>query len=260
MRLKFAHWLMAGVFALALHAALLLTYQPSLSDSSPQSTGPRIEMADSLAGVLGQPLEVSDRPVIEKQAAAEPVETVEASEPVKLAATAPVEVPDTVTAVEAIPTTPTKKVETSEPAPTLQAKPVEEAKPKKKVKTKTVKRKKTRKTKKSSGRRTTRNRGNSKKGNAGRSKRRGRASASAIASYGSKVRSRIASAARRAGRQKGRVTVTVRISSSGRVTSVSARGPSSLTGAVKSAVRGTSFPRPPAGMGSRSFSVSISFR
>lgn len=261
MRIKLVHWLIAGLFAVVLNTAALLFFHPKTSGFIAQGSGPRIEMSDSLEGVLGQPLEVAEQTVIEKETAVEPTEQVETSEPVEVAATAPVIVPDTVTAVEAIPSIPTTKVETSEPAATLQAAPAKEVKakkepekPKKKVKTKKEK------TKKRPARKTTKNRGNSKKGNAGKSKRQGRASASAIAGYGSKVRSRIASAARRASRKKGRVTVTVRISSSGRVVSASASGTSSIKGAVLAAVRRTSFPKPPAGMGTRSFSVSISFR
>jgi periplasmic protein TonB len=256
MRLHTVHWLLAGLFALALHAAIIVGWRSDFAGEAAARQGPQIEAAASLGGILGQPLEISEK-------APEPIhevepEVVETREPVELAATAPVIVPDNIKALEAVPVAPVTEVEKSVPAPVLAPPPPKDFQFKQKKQKKAEPQKKRTKT----GKKTTKARGSPKRGNAGSSKK-SRAGSAAIASYGSQVRSRIASAARRAARGTGRLSVTVSISSSGGLSSARisrSSGNSSLDNAVLASVRGTSFPRPPSGMGSKSFSVSITFR
>lgn len=272
MRIGFRHWLIAGLLAVALNVAaiLLVSMQENVAGAATIRPGPQIEMSDSLAGIMGEPLEISEiQP--EKIDEIEPQpEVVETSKPVELAATAPVVLPDNMQSLEALPVAPTMELKTTEPAPVLtpvtpekvevkeEEKKAEPPEKTKKVETKPEKTRKT-KTKKATktGKRTTKERGNAKNGQAGKSKTGG-ASAAAVAGFGSQVRGRIASAARRAAKGKGSVRVTVSISPSGSA-SVSVSGPSALANAVRSAVSGTSFPRPPQGA-PRSYTVSITFR
>lgn len=280
MRLNLGHWLFAGTLAVAIHALVIFGWQAEMPSAAATNPGPQIEMADSLAGIMGEPLEVSqEAPEEIKQAeveleqlkAVEP-EVIEAQKPIEMAASAPVILPSEVTAAEALPLMPTMELKTVEPPTVLkevapkkvkakeEKKKVEKPrkKTKKAVKKKTQKKRtKAKKTGKKTKARTTRKRGTSKKGGAGKSKRR--ASGAAIGAYKGKVRGRIVSAARRAKKAKGSVVVTVSISSSGGLSSVRVSGSSALKASVASAVRGTSFPRPPPGA-PRSFSVRVTFR
>lgn len=266
MRLNTGHWLAAGLIAIALHGVLLIGLRPDVSGAASDPTGPSIEMAESLAGLLGEPLDVSETPVEELEAAEPPPpEVVETSQPVEVAASAPVVVPNEISAAESLPVVTTNEVKEVEPAKVLTPK-----KTKKKIETRKTRPKKVEKPKKKvskkktvkARKKTTKRSGNSRSGSAGKSNRK-RASSAAIAGYGSKVRSRIASAARGASRGKGRLTITVSLSASGGLRSARisrSSGNGALDRAVLASVKRTSFPRPPAGMSAKSYSVSITFR
>lgn len=272
MRISGFQWFLCGLAAVALHAALFLIVRPpsTVADVS-LPTGPSIEMADSLAGIIGTAVEVDSPDAPDVIEPVEPVDVTEpdvAPEPVsQVAMTAPVPPPVDLPDLVQIPTSePVEDVEIKELAPpVVKVKPVEtKTEPTKREppKKKTAKKKKTEKvTKKKTKKKKSVRRGNSKSGAGGKGKKR--ASSAAIAAYSGKVRSRVLSRAPRGGAGRGTVTVSFSISSSGGLSSARvsrSSGNPGLDSKALSAVRSASpFPKPPAGA-RRSFSIPFRFR
>ncbi len=271
MRISGFQWFLCGVAALAVHAALFLIVRPPSTGAEVSlPVGPTIEMADSLAGIIGAAVEVDSPDVVDVIDPVEPEDVAEPEvtpEPVsQVAMTAPVPPPADLPDLVQIPTSePVEEVEIKELAPpVVKVKPVEtKTEPKKQEppKKKTAKKKKTEKvTKKKTKKKKAARKGNSKTGAGGKSKKR--ASSAAIAAYGGKVRARVASRAR-GGSGRGTVMVSFSISASGSLSSARvsrSSGNPGLDNKALSAVRSASpFPKPPAGA-RRSFSIPIRFR
>lgn len=300
MRLHLGHWLLAGFLAVAFHAAILVGWRTPVSSMTATPRGPVVEMATSLAGIMGQAAQVAEmRPPETTREVEQPVEKVvdpptpdaiSDQKPFEVAATAPFVIPRELNAAEPLPmvtptevpvleampptlkpvlpkkTTETKPKELKEKPPpkkTTETKPKElkQKPPPKEVKTKKVVKEKKAVKQQRTQRAVTL--GNSKRGQGGKAKKVRRASTSTVRSYGRKVRTRILGRAR-GGAGSGTAVVTFGISSSGQVRYARisrSSGKSKLDRRALAAVRG-SFPKPPKGANSSqlNFSIAISFR
>jgi len=257
MRIKTSHWMYAGLVAVAAHAAIFLGWQNQLAGANTEPpAGPSIEMADSLAGIMGAAVEIESSEVSELIEAAEPdvVKPVEPETPTDVAMTAPVVAPSRLPDLVEIPTADVvKEVKTKEPKV--------KKKPRKKVEKKKTKPTKKKKTAKRSG--------NSKRGAGGKSKgAKGRsrfsASAGAIRSYASQVRARVLSRAPRGGSRRGTTVVSFGVSKGGGLRYARVARSSGNPGLDRKALgavrRAAPFPRPPAGASNRQLAYTISFR
>ena len=300
MRLHLGHWLLAGFLAVAFHAAILVGWRTPVSSMTATPRGPIVEMATSLAGIMGQAAQVAEmRPPETTREVEQPVEKVvdpltpdaiSDQKPFEVAATAPFVIPRELKAAEPLPmVTPTEvpvleamppTLKLVQPKKTTETKPKElkekpppkkttETKPKElkqKPPPKEVKTKKVVKEKKAVKQQRTQRAvtlGNSKRGQGGKAKKVRRASTSTVRSYGRRVRTRILRRAR-GGAGSGTAVVTFGISSSGQVRYARisrSSGKSKLDRRALAAVRG-SFPKPPKGANSSqlNFSIAISFR
>jgi len=300
MRLHLGHWLLAGFLAVAFHAAILVGWRTPVSSMTATPRGPVVEMATSLAGIMGQAAQVAEmRPPETTREVEQPVEKVvdpltpdaiSDQKPFEVAATAPFVIPRELNAAEPLPmVTPTEvpvldampsTLKPVQPKKTTETKPKElkekpppkkttETKPKElkqKPPPKEVKTKKIVKEKKAVKQQRTQRAvtlGNSKRGQGGKAKKVRRASTSTVRSYGRKVRARILRRAR-GGAGSGTAVVTFGISSSGQVRYARisrSSGKSKLDRRALAAVLG-SFPKPPKGANSSqlNFSIAISFR
>lgn len=300
MRLHLGHWLLAGLLAVAFHAAILVGWRTPVSSMTATPRGPVVEMATSLAGIMGQAAQVAEmRPPETTREVEQPVEKVvdpltpdaiSDQMPFEVAATAPFVIPRELKAAEPLPmVTPTEvpvleamppTLKLVQPKKTTETKPKElkekpppkkttETKPKElkqKPPPKELKTKKVVKEKKAVKQQRTQRAvtlGNSKRGQGGKAKKVRRASTSTVRSYGRKVRARILRRAR-GGAGSGTAVVTFGISSSGQVRYARisrSSGKSKLDRRALAAVRG-SFPKPPKGAnsGQLNFSIAISFR
>ena len=283
MRLHLGHWLLAGFLAVAFHAAILVGWRTPVSSMTATPRGPVVEMATSLAGIMGQAAQVAEmRPPETTREVEQPVEKVvdpltpdaiSDQMPFEVAATAPFVIPRELKAAEPLPmVTPTEVPVLEAMPPTLkpvQPKKTTETKPKElkqKPPPKELKTKKVVKEKKAVKQQRTQRAvtlGNSKRGQGGKAKKVRRASTSTVRSYGRKVRARILRRAR-GGAGSGTAVVTFGISSSGQVRYARisrSSGKSKLDRRALAAVRG-SFPKPPKGAnsGQLNFSIAISFR
>ena len=300
MRLHLGHWLLAGLLAVAFHAAILVGWRTPVSSMTATPRGPVVEMATSLAGIMGQAAQVAEmRPPETTREVEQPVEKVvdpltpdaiSDQMPFEVAATAPFVIPRELNAAEPLPmVTPTEvpvleamppTLKLVQPKKTTETKPKElkekpppkkttETKPKElkqKPPPKELKTKKVVKEKKAVKQQRTQRAvtlGNSKRGQGGKAKKVRRASTSTVRSYGRKVRARILRRAR-GGAGSGTAVVTFGISSSGQVRYARisrSSGKSKLDRRALAAVRG-SFPKPPKGANSSqlNFSIAISFR
>jgi len=300
MRLHLGHWLLAGLLAVAFHAAILVGWRTPVSSMTATPRGPVVEMATSLAGIMGQAAQVAEmRPPETTREVEQPVEKVvdpltpdaiSDQMPFEVAATAPFVIPRELNAAEPLPmvtptevpvleampptlklvqpkkTTETKPKELKEKPPpkkTTETKPKElkEKPPPKELKTKKVVKEKKAVKQQRTQRAVTL--GNSKRGQGGKAKKVRRASTSTVRSYGRRVRTRILRRAR-GGAGSGTAVVTFGISSSGQVRYARisrSSGKSKLDRRALAAVRG-SFPKPPKGAnsGQLNFSIAISFR
>ena len=300
MRLHLGHWLLAGLLAVAFHAAILVGWRTPVSSMTATPRGPVVEMATSLAGIMGQAAQVAEmRPPETTREVEQPVEKVvdpltpdaiSDQKPFEVAATAPFVIPRELNAAEPLPmvtptevpvleampptlklvqpkkTTETKPKELKEKPPpkkTTETKPKElkEKPPPKELKTKKVVKEKKAVKQQRTQRAVTL--GNSKRGQGGKAKKVRRASTSTVRSYGRRVRTRILRRAR-GGAGSGTAVVTFGISSSGQVRYARisrSSGKSKLDRRALAAVRG-SFPKPPKGAnsGQLNFSIAISFR
>jgi len=300
MRLHLGHWLLAGFLAVAFHAAILVGWRTPVSSMTATPRGPVVEMATSLAGIMGQAAQVAEmRPPETTREVEQPVEKVvdpltpdaiSDQKPFEVAATAPFVIPRELKAAEPLPlvtptevpvleampptlkpvqpkkTTETKPKELKEKSPpkkTTETKPKElkQKPPPKEVKTKKVIKEKKAVKQQRTQRAVTL--GNSKRGQGGKAKKVRRASTSTVRSYGRRVRTRILRRAR-GGAGSGTAVVTFGISSSGQVRYARisrSSGKSKLDRRALAAVRG-SFPKPPKGANSSqlNFSIAISFR
>ena len=300
MRLHLGHWLLAGFLAVAFHAAILVGWRTPVSSMTATPRGPVVEMATSLAGIMGQAAQVAEmRPPETTREVEQPVEKVvdpltpdaiSDQKPFEVAATAPFVIPRELKAAEPLPlVTPTEvpvleamppTLKPVQPKKTTETKPKElkekpppkkttETKPKElkqKPPPKEVKTKKVIKEKKAVKQQRTQRAvtlGNSKRGQGGKAKKVRRAGTSTVRSYGRRVRTRILRRAR-GGAGSGTAVVTFGISSSGQVRYARisrSSGKSKLDRRALAAVRG-SFPKPPKGANSSqlNFSIAISFR
>ena len=300
MRLHLGHWLLAGLLAVAFHAAILVGWRTPVSSMTATPRGPVVEMATSLAGIMGQAAQVAEmRPPETIREVEQPVEKVvdpltpdaiSDQMPFEVAATAPFVIPRELNAAEPLPmVTPTEvpvldampsTLKPVQPKKTTETKPKElkekpppkkttETKPeelKQKPPPKELKTKKVVKEKKAVKQQRTQRAvtlGNSKRGQGGKAKKVRRASTSTVRSYGRRVRTRILRRAR-GGAGSGTAVVTFGISSSGQVRYARisrSSGKSKLDRRALAAVRG-SFPKPPKGAnsGQLNFSIAISFR
>ncbi len=283
MRLHLGHWLFAGFLAVAFHAAILVGWRTPVSSMTATPPGPVVEMATSLAGIMGQAAQVAEmRPAETTREVEQPVEklvdpltpdAISDQKPFEVAATAPFVIPRELKAAEPLPmVTPTEVQVLEAMPPTLkpvQPKKTTETKPKElkqKPPPKEVKTKKVVKEKKAVKQQRTQRAvtlGNSKRGQGGKAKKVRRASTSTVRSYGRKVRARILRRAR-GGAGSGTAVVTFGISSSGQVRYARisrSSGKSKLDRRALATVRG-SFPKPPKGANSSqlNFSIAISFR
>ena len=300
MRLHLGHWLLAGLLAVAFHAAILVGWRTPVSSMTATPRGPVVEMATSLAGIMGQAAQVAEmRPPETTREVEQPVEKVvdpltpdaiSDQKPFEVAATAPFVIPRELKAAEPLPmVTPTEvpvleamppTLKPVQPKKTTETKPKElkekpppkkttETKPKElkqKPPPKELKTKKVVKEKKAVKQQRTQRAvtlGNSKRGQGGKAKKVRRASTSTVRSYGRRVRTRILRRAR-GGAGSGTAVVTFGISSSGQVRYARisrSSGKSKLDRRALAAVRG-SFPKPPKGAnsGQLNFSIAISFR
>jgi len=300
MRLHLGHWLLAGLLAVAFHAAILVGWRTPVSSMTATPRGPVVEMATSLAGIMGQAAQVAEmRPPETTREVEQPVEKVvdpltpdaiSDQMPFEVAATAPFVIPRELNAAEPLPmVTPTEvpvleamppTLKPVQPKKTTETKPKElkekpppkkttETKPKElkqKPPPKELKTKKVVKEKKAVKQQRTQRAvtlGNSKRGQGGKAKKVRRASTSTVRSYGRRVRTRILRRAR-GGAGSGTAVVTFGISSSGQVRYARisrSSGKSKLDRRALAAVRG-SFPKPPKGAnsGQLNFSIAISFR
>lgn len=283
MRLHLGHWLLAGFLAVAFHAAILVGWRTPVSSMTATPRGPVVEMATSLAGIMGQAAQVAEmRPPETTREVEQPVEKVVVpltpdaisdQMPFEVAATAPFVIPRELKAAEPLPmVTPTEVPVLDAMPPTLkpvQPKKTTETKPKElkqKPPPKELKTKKVVKEKKAVKQQRTQRAvtlGNSKRGQGGKAKKVRRASTSTVRSYGRRVRTRILRRAR-GGAGSGTAVVTFGISSSGQVRYARisrSSGKSKLDRRALAAVRG-SFPKPPKGAnsGQLNFSIAISFR
>ena len=300
MRLHLGHWLLAGFLAVAFHAAILVGWRTPVSSMTATPRGPVVEMATSLAGIMGQAAQVAEmRPPETTREVEQPIEKVvdplmpdaiSDQKPFEVAATAPFVIPRELKAAEPLPmVTPTEVPVLDAMPPTLkpvQPKKTKETKPKElkekpppkkttetkpeelkqKPPPKEVKTKKVVKEKKAVKQQRTQRAvtlGNSKRGQGGKAKKARRASTSTVRSYGRKVRARILRRAR-GGAGSGTAVVTFGISSSGQVRYARisrSSGKSKLDRRALAAVLG-SFPKPPKGANSSqlNFSIAISFR
>lgn len=300
MRLHLGHWLLAGFLAVAFHAAILVGWRTPVSSMTATPRGPVVEMATSLAGIMGQAAQVAEmRPPETTREVEQPVEKVvdpltpdaiSDQKPFEVAATAPFVIPRELKAAEPLPlvtptevpvleampptlkpvqpkkTTETKPKELKEKSPpkkTTETKPKElkQKPPPKEVKTKKVIKEKKAVKQQRTQRAVTL--GNSKRGQGGKAKKVRRASTSTVRSYGRRVRTRILRRAR-GGAGSGTAVVTFGISSAGQVRYARisrSSGKSKLDRRALAAVRG-SFPKPPKGANSSqlNFSIAISFR
>lgn len=270
MQITVAQWVVAVVFSVAAHAALTLAWQTRSEGAVSPPQGPAVAMADSLAAVLGQavdiesdqlePTEVEREEVVEDVNATEPDDTVEPNVEQQLAVTKPVE------ALRELNTDPDlPNVSAEDPKPEKsEDRPARRRESQKKQSDRTPKKRtesqKRKRAKKRASRRGSDHQGsqNSRSGGGGRS----RASPGQIATFKSQVRARIAACVRRrvGGGQRGRATVRFRVSSGGGATGVSASGTSGISSAAASAARGCSFPRPPAGAAGLRFAFPVSVR
>lgn len=285
MRLTLIRWLAAGSGAIILHSLLLVAWQTQSEGMQSRPAGPSMEMADSVAGILGESVEIEAETEAPKEIAPdEPVENAEMVEKpdelapsqvepheadsVELAATAPVDPAKELAAEPDLPTL--EKQEPEKVESTLVPRPAE--KPTKQIKEKRAEQQRKAKkpakaTKRDKGKRQAGRRGTGRQGGSGSRNRSGgggsgRASPGAIASFKSQVRARIASCARSrlSGRGGGRVVIRFSVSSGGGARGVSASGTPSLQGAAASAARGCSFPSPPKGASGLSFAFPVTVR
>lgn len=142
MRPNMGHWLLAGLLAVAFHAAILIGWRAPVSSMTATPRGPTVEMATSLAGIMGQPFEMREIKAPPEVDQAKPPEemrevepdrpdTVTDQKPFEVAATAPVVIPREVRAAEPLPmVTPTEVSVLEAVPPTLR-----EVQPKKAKKT-----------------------------------------------------------------------------------------------------------------------------
>ena len=282
MRIPGRHWLIAGAVATALHVAVFLGWQDQfVGEAATPPAGPSIEIAETLAGIVGtpevvtteQPTEVTTEERPKELLKPEPPEPLKPDQPEPLndvAMTAPVvtpsELPDKVQVPTVDKVEETKAEDLTPPKP--KAEPVKKKPKKKKVERKKPEKKKAKKKTKRT-KKTAKTKGNSKKGAGGRSKGGGgksksRASSGAVNAYGGRVRARILSRAPSGGGGKGRTVVSFGVSKSGglRFVRVSrSSGNPGLDRKALSAVRRASpFPKPPSGASNRQLTFSISFR
>ncbi len=144
MRLSLGHWLLAGLLAVAFHAAILIGWRAPVSSMTATPRGPKVEMATSLAGIMGQPVEMREIKAPQELDKAKPPEemhevepdrpdTVTDQKPFEVAATAPVVIPREVQAAEPLPmVTPTEVTVLEAVPPTLkqvQPKDIKKTKP-----------------------------------------------------------------------------------------------------------------------------------
>jgi TonB family protein len=283
MRLSLGHWLLAGLLAVAFHAAILIGWRAPVSSMTATPRGPKVEMATSLAGIMGQPVEMREikaPPELDKAKPPEEMrevepdrpDTVTDQKPFEVAATAPVVIPREVEAAEPLPmVTPTevpvleavpptlkqvqpKKAKKTKPKELKSKPPPKEIKPKKEAKKKPVRNLRAQNATK---------RGTSKRGKGGRAKKVRRASSSSVRAYGRRVRGRILQRARGGG-GSGTAVVSFGVSLSGglRYARIArSSGKKYLDRRALAAVRG-SYPRPPKGATSSQlrFTIAISFR
>ena len=282
MRLHLGHWLLAAFLAVLFHAVILIGWRAPVSSMTATPRGPTVEMATSLAGIMGQPVEMQEIKAPPVMAEAKPPEemrvvepdtpdTVTDQKPYEVAATAPVVIPKEITAAEPLPmVSPTEVPMLEAVPPTLKqvqpetakkTKPKElksepppkELKPTKKARKQAVTTQQSQRAQK---------RGTSKRGRGGRAKKVATASSSSIRSYGRQVRSRIMRRTRGGGR--GTVVVSFAVSKSGKLRYVRvarSSGKKYLDRRALAAVRG-SYPKPPKGAstGQLRFSIAITFR
>ena len=144
MRLPLGHWLLAGLLAVAFHAAILVGWRTPVSSMTATPRGPVVEMATSLAGIMGQAAQVAEmRPPETTREVEQPVEKVvdpltpdaiSDQMPFEVAATAPFVIPRELNAAEPLPmVTPTEVPVLEAMPPTLkpvQPKKTTETKPK----------------------------------------------------------------------------------------------------------------------------------
>ena len=134
MRLHLGHWLLAGLLAVAFHAAILVGWRTPVSSMTATPRGPVVEMATSLAGIMGQAAQVAEmRPPETTREVEQPVEKVvdpptpdaiSDQMPFEVAATAPFVIPRELNAAEPLPmVTPTEVPVLEAMPPTL--KPVQ---------------------------------------------------------------------------------------------------------------------------------------
>lgn len=282
MRLHLGHWLLAAFLAVLFHAVILIGWRAPVSSMTATPRGPTVEMATSLAGIMGQPVEMQEIKAPPVMAEATPPDemhevepdtpdTVTDQKPFEVAATAPVVIPREITAAEPLPmVSPTEIPMLEAVPPTLKQVQPETAK---KTKPKELKSepppKEIKPTKKATKKPVTtqrsqqaQRRGTSKRGRAGRAKKVSKASTAKLRSYGRRVRSRIMRRARGSG--SGRVVVSFAISKSGKLRYARvarSSGKKYLDRRALAAVRG-SYPKPPKGAtaGQLRFSIAISFR
>ncbi len=291
MRLHLGHWLLAAFLAVLFHAVILIGWRAPVSSMTATPRGPTVEMATSLAGIMGQPVEMQEIKAPPVMAEAKPPEemrevepdrpdTVTDQKPFEVAATAPVVIPKEITAAEPLPmVSPTevpmleavpptlkqvqpetakktkpKELKSEPPPKELKSEPPpKELKPTKKARKQAVTTQQSQRAQK---------RGTSKRGRGGRAKKVATASSSSIRSYGRQVRSRIMRRTRGGGR--GTVVVSFAVSKSGKLRYVRvarSSGKKYLDRRALAAVRG-SYPKPPKGAstGQLRFSIAITFR
>lgn len=293
------HWLAAGLIATALHVAALVDSETSFHGDVSPPTGPAIESAASLAGIVGAPVEIEADDVSEEMVEAtteavtethaprevEPEPATDAVEVENTQAEATAEVtgadPPEVTSQSALsisesavdaPAVPSvdelkEHREAEEIAPQLARPaaaplPIQEIEPPEPPKAKPARNR----PKQSSRKAAAAPRGNADRGSAGPSAggREGRstASAGAISSYAAQVRARILARRPYADGTQGTTVINFGLSSTGRLryASVSrSSGNRTLDARALAAVRGTSFPAPPNGALSGQLQFSIPF-
>ncbi len=100
MRLHLGHWLLAALLAVLFHAAILIGWRAPVSSMTAKPRGPTVEMATSLAGIMGHPVEMREIKAPPITAEAKPPDemrevepdrpdTVTDQKPFEVAATAP---------------------------------------------------------------------------------------------------------------------------------------------------------------------------
>ncbi len=287
MRFAPVQWLLAATAALLLHASLLLAWQSPSEGAASPPPGPSLEMANSIAGILGEaveieadteaPREVHAAGEAQKIAVAETVEPPKPlqSEPppveaVGMAAMAPLDpVRETVTEAE-VPAIEPEAVETRSaillpPRNAAIRQRKEDAREDRSERRELeAKKKAERADKRGDGKRRAAKRGSGRTGQTGSratsgGSGSGSANPGAIASFKSQVRARIAGCVRSrvSGRGSGRVVIRFGVTSGGGASAVSVSGSSTLTGAAAAAARGCSFPTPPRGAGGLRFAFPV---